>query len=134
MLQMLNHTIFLLLAVTTLAHSQISCSVADEQLLKQRRVQAIRTNILAQLGLTEPPPKRAKPTIVAPEIIENFRTVSHMTSLMEQERDKVCQSKELLAQPIISFIGTMNCKLVLLIILFNVPFIVFSPHYMYTLN
>ena len=77
-------------------------------MLRQKRIQDLRMNILSQLGLTEPPPIPASPTVVPPEILDNFRVVSQITSLMEEERDKQCNSKEFYAQPITSFVGSIN--------------------------
>lgn len=90
------------------ANSQSSCSVADEELLKQKRIQALRSSILAQLGLTEPPSIPQTPIVVPPDVLENFRIVSQVTNLMEEEREKMCQSNEFFAQPITSFVGSMN--------------------------
>ena len=91
-----------------LANSQSSCSAADEEILKQKRIQDLRLHILMQLGLTEPPPIPATPRVVPPEVLDNFRVVSQITSLMEEERDKQCSSRELYAQPITSFVGSIN--------------------------
>ena len=114
MLQILNRTLFLLLVTTALARSQSSCSAADERVLKQRRIQAIKMSILSQLGLSEPPPKPTEPLIIAPEVIQDFRAVSQMTSLMEREREKSCRITEHYSQPIISFAAKMRCKLILI--------------------
>ena len=91
-----------------LANSQPSCSAADEEMMRQKRIQGLRANILAQLGLSEPPPVPTTPMVVPQAVLENFRVVSQMTNLMEQERDKQCNSQEFYAHPITSFVGSIN--------------------------
>ena len=91
-----------------LASSQPSCSATDEEMMKQKRIQGLRANILAQLGLTEPPPIPETPMVVPKSVLENFRVVSQMTNLMEQERGKQCNVQEFYAHPITSFVGSIN--------------------------
>lgn len=91
-----------------LANSQPSCSVADEELMKQKRIQGLRASILAQLGLKEPPPMPETPTVVPQAVLENFRIVSQMTNLMEQERGKQCNSQDFYAHPVTSFVGSIH--------------------------
>ena len=109
MLHQLAPSLFLLCGLClTLANSQPSCSAVDEEVIKQKRIQGLRASILAQLGLTEPPPIPETPVVVPPAVLENFRVVSQMTSLMEREKDKQCNTQEFYAHPITSFVGSIS--------------------------
>ena len=108
-------TLLLFLCATAVSvRSQSSCSIADEEALKQRRIQAIKASILAQLGLDEPPSVQGTSPYSDPEVVRDFRVVSQMTELMEEAREKMCQSSEHLAQAVTSFVGSVDRKCVVI--------------------
>ena len=97
--------LLLLSLIAKVAMSQL-CSVQEEEIMMRRRLQSLRVHILAQLGMTEPPP-RMNITTPNPEILEAYKALTEATDSREREKEK-CQSEEFYAQPINSFVGTMS--------------------------
>ena len=98
--------LLLLSLIAKIAMSQL-CSVQEEEMLMRRRLQGLRAHILAQLGMTEPPP-RMNITTPKPEILEAYKALTEATDSIERKKEKTCQSEEFYAQPINSFVGTMT--------------------------
>lgn len=116
--------LLLLLSISCLlpqAQAQ-SCSVADEKVLKRRRVEGVRANILNQLGLTEPP--AVNRTNVPREILETFNALAAASASLAQERTQSCESNTIYASPVTAFVGSIeggecricNCATLLIII------------------
>ena len=95
-----------LLLVSRHVASQV-CSAANEALLKQRRMQSLRSVILAQLGMTEPPPVGEKRP-PSPEIMEAYRAITEANLARKRVRDQTCRDRDFYAHPINSFVGTLT--------------------------
>ena len=106
------HVISVLAVLVSISfvYSQQSCplSVADEKFLKERRLQSLRANILAQLGMTQTTPRANKTRTIPQDVMQTFQVLSQARSSMEEERDRKCQSDEFFAQPITTITGTME--------------------------
>lgn len=100
-------TILLALLAEVLSQPTLS----DEQILKQTRLQALATSILAQLGLAQPPSKPNNNLPVSPEAKEKFDLVNQVVNFMAQDQQTgSCQSSEFFAQTVTAFAGTLNRK------------------------
>lgn len=106
------HVISVLAVLVSISfvYSQQSCplSVADERFLKERRLQSLRANILAQLGMTQTTPRANKTRTIPQDVMQTFQVLSQAKSSMEEERDRKCQSDEFFAQPITTITGTVE--------------------------
>ena len=95
-----------LLLVSRHVASQV-CSAANEELLRQRRLQNLRSTILAQLGMTEAPvvDRKLPPS---PEILEAYQAITEASLARQRVRDKTCQDRDFYASPVNSFVGNMT--------------------------
>lgn len=85
-----------------------TCSVTDERILKRRRIQGLRASILAQLGLNELP-KINTSQPVPREIQETYDViVAAGSSLRGAARAQACESREIYAQPVSAFVGSIE--------------------------
>lgn len=93
----------------------MGCSNTDEAFLKQRRIESLRANILAQLGMTdlseemngtntteEPPSEEDE------NVRQAYEALVNATKGLENTRSKACQPQDFYAKPVTSFIGTMT--------------------------
>ena len=91
--------------------SQSSCSTGDPRVLKDRRLRTLRTNILAQLGLSDSnllPNATVEP--ITPEeqaVMESFNALRSASASLGRERERKCHSDEFFAKPVTSFVGVM---------------------------
>ena len=94
------------------ACSQLSCSTGDPKVLQDRRIRALRANILAQLGLSESSvlPNATAPPITPEEqaVMESFNALRRASASLGRERERKCQSDEFFAKPVTSFVGMME--------------------------
>lgn len=88
------------------------CTVSrDLQELRQLRLEQLKSNILAQLGLTEvppPPPADLIETDLDQETLQNFYQLENDSSAAAAIESKKCTSGEFFAKPINSFVGIIS--------------------------
>ena len=83
--------------------------LSDGQLLKQRRVQTIKSNILAQLGVSEAAVKKNTSLLQDEEpLVVTYYALRNTSEGLERERERQCQSRQYYAQPVTSFIGILT--------------------------
>lgn len=91
------------------AHAQ-SCGSLTEDELIQRRINSLRTNVLAQLGLPEIPDPPPENTTAAPPTnatVEEYRVLVNASRSIEENREKKCVSEDFYAKPVSFFAGSM---------------------------
>jgi len=81
------------------------CSSHNSKELEHLRVEQLRLNILAQLGITDPPPQESTPP---PEdeidVLGNYDELYEASSSTEAK----CTSGDFYAKPISSFVGVLT--------------------------
>lgn len=82
-------------------------SGADEKFLIQRRLQGLRATLLAQLGL-ENTNITVTNTTVSKEQMDTFIALSEASKSLQEEDQRSCQAEEIYAQPITTFVGTVE--------------------------
>ena len=107
----LAHILILLRISTVFSQQQSGCplSGADEKFLIQRRMQGLRANLLAQLGLTSSnvPPSAENVTLTKDQM-DAYLALTQAASSVDAERERRCQSDEIYAQPITTIVGEIN--------------------------
>ena len=94
----------------------MGCSDADEAFLKQRRIESLRANILAQLGMADISQETANSTNTTDEppseedenVRQAYEALVNATKGLESSRSKACQPQDFYAKPVTSFIGSMT--------------------------
>ncbi len=103
--------------MAALAHSQQQgCMLNDAEMLKQRRLRNLKTNILAQLGISEPELERNKTASQTPTpspaeeeaVRETFEALRNASVSLEREKERKCSSDDFFAKPVTSFVGLMQ--------------------------
>ena len=98
---------FVLVTISLSLAIDQQCSIADEKVLRRRRIQGLRASILAQLGFKELPNVNTSIPIPA-DIAETFRVITAASGSLGQERSRTCESQETYAQPISAFVGSIE--------------------------
>lgn len=92
----------------------IGCSTANEALLKQRRIDSLRANIFAQLGMIDSSSEtenNATEVTEKPETEEDGNVRQAYNVLLNASinvEKKACQAQDFYAKPVTSFIGSMT--------------------------
>lgn len=93
----------------------MGCSAADEAYLKQRRIESLRANILAQLGMTEMPMEtnstnttEEPPSEKDEHVKQAYEALINASKELERNRKDACQKQDFYAKPVTSFIGSMT--------------------------
>ncbi len=101
--------------IAAFVHSQQQgCMLNDAELLKQRRLRNLKTNILAQLGISEPELQQnvtATPSPAPAEdeaVLETFEALRNASASLEKEKERKCSSEDFFAKPVTSFVGLMQ--------------------------
>lgn len=104
-----------LLAVAVHTHQQ-GCMLNDAEMLKQRRLRNLKTNILAQLGISEPELQLNRTASQTPHpnpaeeeaVLETFEALRNASVSLEKEKERKCSSDDFFAKPVTSFVGLMQ--------------------------
>ena len=99
-----------LLGLLAGARSQ-SCSGSDAQVLRSRRLNTLKANILTQLAPALPDDYRevttAPPTPEEESVVETFNALRNASLSLERTRERKCQSDDFFAKPVTFFLGSM---------------------------
>lgn len=97
------------------AVDSISCSAGNSELLRQRKLDTLKANILAQLGFIDLPPA---PNATEEETVtenpqneavrEAFHVLMNASKSLDAAREKQCGSRDFYAKPVSSFTGIMS--------------------------
>lgn len=102
----------LILALSSIGSvlSQSGCplSGADEKFLIERRKQALRATLLAQLGLKNTSFPTVTNRTVAKEQLDTYLALSEAAASRQEEKQRQCQSEEIYARPITTIVGTID--------------------------
>ena len=82
------------------------CGSDSDATVGQKRIQTIRTNILAQLNLADTPDLNATRTINDDEsrtILAAYYALRNASESLEKERERICRSQDFFAKPVTSF-------------------------------
>ncbi|KAL5478169.1 hypothetical protein EMCRGX_G025061 [Ephydatia muelleri] len=82
------------------------CGSDSDAAVGQKRIQTIRTNILAQLNLADTPDLNATRTINDDEsrtILAAYYALRNASESLEKERERICRSQDFFAKPVTSF-------------------------------
>ena len=93
-----------------LSRATESCgSLAEEELIK-KRIESLKVNLLAQLGISGvPAPLPENATIPAPAnaTLEEYGAIVNASKNIEENREKKCVSDDFYAKPVSFFSGSM---------------------------
>ena len=94
------------------ANATQSCGSLSEAELIKKRIESVKLNLYAQLGITQEEqdlvPENA--TVVPPttQEIDEFRNLVNASMTIEQNREKKCVSEDFYAKPVSFFDGSMH--------------------------
>lgn len=91
------------------AHAQ-SCGMQTEAELAQRRIDSLRINLNAQLGISQETQNIPENATVAPPsnaTIEEYIALVNASKSIEENKEKKCVSEDFYAKPVTLFSGSM---------------------------
>lgn len=100
----------LLFASSHLQLSKSQCGGLAEDELIQRRINSIRLNLKAQLGIPEEPETIPENVTVAPltnATLEQYNTLVNASNSIEESRERKCVSEDFYAKPVSFFTGSI---------------------------
>lgn len=93
------------------ARAQSQCGGLAEDELIQRRIDSIRLNLIAQLGISDVPETTPENVTVAPPTnnatLEEYSTLVNASKSIEESREKKCVSEDFYAKPVSFFTGSI---------------------------
>ena len=92
------------------ARAQSQCGGLAEDELIQRRIDSIRLNLIAQLGISDVPETTPENVTVAPPTnatLEEYSTLVNASKSIEESREKKCVSEDFYAKPVSFFSGSI---------------------------
>ena len=102
--------IFISLHQMPFSHATESCgSVTEDELIK-KRIESLKVNFLAQLGISGAPaavPENATVSPSANATLEEYSAVINASKNIEKTREKKCVSDDFYAKPVSFFSGSM---------------------------
>ena len=102
----------LLVLVISSANASQSCGSLSEAELIKRKIESVKLNLYAQLGMTEEEqlsiPENATVTPPSNETLEEFRALVNASITIEENREKKCLSEDFYAKPVSFFAGSMH--------------------------
>lgn len=84
-------SLLLTLDLATVAHSLSTCSTLDMYQFKEKRIKAIRRQILSKLKLTNPPEHFPEPEEVSPDIVAIYNSTRDLLQEKANERAATCE-------------------------------------------
>ena len=92
------------------ANAAQSCGSLTEAELIQRRIESVKLNLFAQLGITEEEesiPENATVTPPTNATLEEYSALVNASKSIEENREKKCLSEDFYAKPVSFFAGSM---------------------------
>lgn len=94
------------------ANATQSCGSLSEAELIKRRIESVKLNLYAQLGITqeeqEEIPENATVAPPSNEMLEEYSALVNASMAIEGNREKKCLSEDFYAKPVSFFAGSMH--------------------------
>lgn len=91
------------------ANASQSCGSLSEAELIKRRIESVKLNLYAQLGITqEEIPENATVAPPSNEMLEEYSALVNASMTIEENREKKCLSDDFYAKPVSFFAGSMH--------------------------
>lgn len=100
----------LLFALSHLRLAESQCGGLSEAELIQRRIDSIKLNLIAQLGISETPETVPENVTVSPPTnatLQEYSALVNASKSIEESRKKKCVSDDFYAKPVSFFSGSM---------------------------
>ena len=91
------------------ANASQSCGSLSEAELIKRRIESVKLNLYAQLGITrEEIPENATVAPPSNEMLEEYSALVNASMTIEENLEKKCLSDDFYAKPVSFFAGSMH--------------------------